>query len=141
LKKEKKRIYEMGGRIERFIEENGDEVGPYRVWLKNEDYPGLAMSRSIGDLIATTVGVIPDPEVIEYELNENSLYMIMCSDGVWEFLSNRDVMEISKKYYMLNDFRKMNKKIVKESIEKWKNEDVVIDDITVLSVCFRLNEE
>ena len=131
----------MGGRIERFIEENGDEVGPYRVWLKNEDYPGLAMSRSIGDLIATTVGVIPDPEVIEYELNDNSLYMIMCSDGVWEFLSNREVMEISKKYYMLNDFRKMNKKIVKESIEKWKNEDVVIDDITVLSVCFRLNEE
>ena len=131
----------MGGRIERFIEENGEEVGPYRVWLKNEDYPGLAMSRSIGDLIATTVGVIPDPEIIEYELNEKSLYMIMCSDGVWEFLSNKDVMEISKKYYILNDFKKMNKKIVKDAIEKWKNEDVVIDDITVLSVCFRLNEE
>ena len=126
----------MGGRIEPFREENGEEVGPNRVWLKNEDYPGLAMSRSIGDLIATTVGVIPDPEIIEYELNSESLYMVICSDGVWEFLSNKNVLEISKKYYYKNDLKGMNKKLFKESVEKWKNEDVVVDDITILSVCF-----
>ena len=30
----------------------GRHVGPYRVWLKNEQAPGLAMSWSIGDLVA-----------------------------------------------------------------------------------------
>lgn len=41
--------------------EYGNQSGPYRVWLKNENYPGLAMSRSIGDMIAASVGVICDP--------------------------------------------------------------------------------
>ena len=32
-------------------------MGPHRVWLKHENYPGLAMSRSIGDACAHSVGV------------------------------------------------------------------------------------
>ena len=40
------------------IEFNGDPIGPYRVWLKNENVPGLAMSRSVGDRVAHSVGVI-----------------------------------------------------------------------------------
>jgi len=27
-------------------------MGPLRVWMKNKDLPGLAMTRSIGDLCA-----------------------------------------------------------------------------------------
>jgi hypothetical protein len=42
-------------------EPNGDPIGPHRVWLKNENIPGLAMSRSFGDLVAASVGVIPEP--------------------------------------------------------------------------------
>jgi hypothetical protein len=38
-----------------------DNTGPMRVWVKNEKYPGIAMSRSIGDLIAQTVGVCFKP--------------------------------------------------------------------------------
>jgi len=45
------------------IFENGVKSGPYRVWFKNEGYPGLAMSRSIGDLVATSVGVICEPGI------------------------------------------------------------------------------
>lgn len=36
---------------------------PYRVWARELDLPGLAMSRSIGDQMAKTLGVIADPEV------------------------------------------------------------------------------
>ena len=32
--------------------------GPLRVWLRNENVPGLAMTRSFGDLVAESVGVI-----------------------------------------------------------------------------------
>lgn len=43
------RIRKSGGRIETFKGMNGENLGPERVWLMNEDTPGLAMSRSIGD--------------------------------------------------------------------------------------------
>jgi len=41
-------------------------LGPYRVWLKTEQYPGLAMSRSIGDFVAASVGVISEPGINIY---------------------------------------------------------------------------
>jgi len=31
-------------------------VGPFRVWQKNGVLPGLAMSRSFGDVLASKVG-------------------------------------------------------------------------------------
>jgi serine/threonine protein phosphatase PrpC len=59
---EGQRIIERGGRIEAFKDYmTGEEMGPQRVWLLNEDVPGLAMSRSLGDYVAQSVGVIPDP--------------------------------------------------------------------------------
>jgi hypothetical protein len=33
------------------------------VWLKHQNIPGLAMSRSLGDRAATDVGVIPEPGI------------------------------------------------------------------------------
>jgi hypothetical protein len=30
-------------------DQHGNKVGPFRVWHRTENYPGLAMSRSIGD--------------------------------------------------------------------------------------------
>lgn len=60
-KDEKERIISWNGRIDTFREPNGDPIGPARVWLKHENVPGLAMSRSIGDLVAASVGVSAEP--------------------------------------------------------------------------------
>ena len=54
---EEARILSMNGRIESYKGRYGENVGPARVWLKTEQYPGLAMSRSIGDACAHSVGV------------------------------------------------------------------------------------
>ena len=96
---EKKRILENGGRVEQYIEDDGAINSPFRVWVQDEMYPGLAMSRSIGDFIASSVGVIPNPEIIEYNLNKSSKYMVIASDGIWQFMSNEKVMDIGNKYY------------------------------------------
>jgi len=45
-------------------------MGPYRVWLKEEPLPGLAMARSFGDVVASQVGVICDPEIWSFEVGE-----------------------------------------------------------------------
>ena len=55
---EKMRILARGGRIDSYKGRMGEDVGPARVWLKKESFPGLAMSRSIGDACAHSVGVI-----------------------------------------------------------------------------------
>ena len=58
---ESQRILRAGGRIEAFKDGEGNFVGPSRVWLMHQDIPGLAMSRSIGDIVASTVGVSCQP--------------------------------------------------------------------------------
>ena len=73
-----------------------------RVWLAEQDAPGLAMSRSIGDFIAHTVGVSTDPEVMKFELKPDDKFIIIASDGVWEFLSNEDIAKIVWPFYLKN---------------------------------------
>ena len=46
------------------------------------------MSRSLGDLQGKTCGVSNEPQIIVYKLSECAKYMTICSDGVWEFLTN-----------------------------------------------------
>ena len=133
---EKERILRMGGAVEKIINKIGKGVGPYRVWVKNRDYPGLAMSRSIGDFIGKNVGVIPDPEIIECDLSIFTKYIVLCSDGVWEFLNNEDVMEFGKKFYLNNNPRGFCKELIENSIKYWKKEDIVVDDITVVTIFF-----
>ena len=54
--------------------------------------PGLAISRSIGDLNAERSGLISMPEVISHDVDvDNDMYLILASDGVWEFLSPAQV--------------------------------------------------
>ena len=40
------------------------------------------------------VGVIPEPEVKIFELTEQDQFMIMASDGVWEFISSQEAIDI-----------------------------------------------
>lgn len=36
----------------RLVDEAGEPIGPFRVWLQYAWIPGLAMSRALGDLLA-----------------------------------------------------------------------------------------
>jgi serine/threonine protein phosphatase PrpC len=71
---EKQRILERGGRIDSYKGKFGENVGPMRVWLRKESYPGLAMSRSIGDACAHSVGVVADPGKSKFKLGGKRLF-------------------------------------------------------------------
>lgn len=88
---ESARIRKRGGRIQPFRDEDGEFIGPARVWLKEDEIPGLAMSRSFGDRVAVSVGVVAEPEIFEYKLQEEDKFMIVASDGVWEFIESEEV--------------------------------------------------
>jgi serine/threonine protein phosphatase PrpC len=129
---EKKRIIEKGGRIESYKDEDGEFVGPERVWLKTEDVPGLAMSRSFGDDVAHTVGVISQPEIFEYNLVNEDKFILLASDGIWEFISSDECVNIVKDYYLKDDIDGALSYLYKESSKRWIMEEEVIDDITLI---------
>ena len=133
---ETKRINLMGGIVSQIINADGEKTGPYRVYIQDMDQPGLAMSRSFGDKKAKFCGVIPFPDIIEYTLNSESKYMVVCSDGVWEFLSNEEVMELGNKYYRQNNINEFCTQLLKKSTEMWESEEKYIDDITIVTVFF-----
>lgn len=118
-KDEMARIKSSGGRIEPYYDENGDQAGPYRVWLTNYDYPGLAMSRSFGDEVAASVGVIAVPEIVEWKLTDADKFIILASDGLWEFMESDEVVSIVKDYYVKNDIQGAAEFLVKESSKRW----------------------
>ena len=136
IPEERNRILKAGGEIEQMKDLFGKEIGPYRVWMKGRDYPGLAMSRSIGDLKAKDIGVIPDPGIMEYDLCESSKYIVIASDGVFEFLNNEAVKNIGKKYYLDNNASELCHQVINYSVFQWKQNEDVIDDITIVAVFF-----
>jgi serine/threonine protein phosphatase PrpC len=50
------------------------------------------MSRSFGDRVAASVGVIAEPEIMEYKFQEDDKFIIVASDGVWEFIESQEVI-------------------------------------------------
>ena len=132
---EKQRILENDGRIQPFLED-GEFVGPERIWIKEEEVPGLAMTRSFGDRVAATVGVISEPEIKEMELNENDKFMIIASDGIWEFISSQECIDIISNFYEKNDIKGCCQFLYDESSKRWIKEEEVIDDTTLILVFF-----
>ena len=45
------------------------------------------------------VGVIPEPEVKIFEIDPEDKFMIMASDGVWEFISSQEAVDIVKQAF------------------------------------------
>jgi len=88
---EMKRITDWGG----FVQPSPEPGITARVWLDAEfTLIGLAMARSIGDHAVKNVGVIPEPDVYSHELVPEDKFLILASDGVWEFMENLEAVEI-----------------------------------------------
>ena len=133
---EKERILAHGGRIEAYKDENGGDFGPPRVWLKYEDVPGLAMSRSFGDEVAASVGTISEPEIEEFDITNDDKFIIIASDGIWEFISSQECVNFIKDYYEKKDLKGCLKFLLNESSKRWIKEEEVIDDITAVLIFF-----
>mmetsp|Transcript_31348 Transcript_31348/g.65995 ORF Transcript_31348/g.65995 Transcript_31348/m.65995 type:complete len:366 (+) Transcript_31348:134-1231(+) len=127
--KEKERILAAGGRV--FAVEYDDGIdGPPRVWLGHMDVPGLAMSRSLGDAVAHTAGVISDPEFTEKELDPSSdRVLVVATDGLWEFVENPETIDL---LFPTPGPAEAVDILVKEANARWMQEEQVIDDTTVI---------
>ncbi|XP_062195891.1 probable protein phosphatase 2C 66 [Phragmites australis] len=90
LPREAARIQQCKGRV--FALQDEPEVA--RVWLPNNDSPGLAMARAFGDFCLKDYGLISVPEISYRRLTEKDEFIILATDGVWDVLSNKEAVDI-----------------------------------------------
>ena len=136
-KDEAKRILNRGGRIKPFTDEvTGEEYGPQRIWIKKEEVPGLAMTRSFGDRVAASVGCICLPEIKDFKFEEDDKFLILASDGIWEFIGSEECINIIGKYYFSNNIESCCTYLYNESRKRWIKMEGIVDDITLLLVFF-----
>lgn len=72
--------------MRQLADEDGEAVGAFRVFRRGDAVlPGLAMSRSLGDIYAHAVGVVPEPATASYTLGERDLFLVRRGGGlgVW----------------------------------------------------------
>ena len=100
------------------------------------------MSRSIGDAVGAMVGVTAEPELMDTTLKTEDAFLVIASDGVWEFLESADVVRLlqaklkgrpptEETLLMVAQY------IADKSRQEWLKEDKYVDDITVIVCLFQ----
>lgn len=123
-------IHENWGDVDLGVEldEGGD---PPRIWSPFGEYPGTAFTRSMGDVIAEELGVFAEPEIIRRKIHPLDRFLVIASDGVFEFLTNQSVADMVARY---DDPLDACKKVVQEAYDLWLQYEVRTDDITIVCV-------
>lgn len=75
-------------------------------------------------------------EITITKITEKGKFLLIATDGVWEFLKNRKITELIQKYYHERDIESACDKLLRISIQKWFKEDDGVDDITFVLVFF-----
>lgn len=82
-----------------------EEPGVYRVWMPDEDVPGLAMARAFGDFCLKDYGVISVPEVTYRKLTSEDEFIVLATDGVRSsnatYLSVVDIQRSSNTFALI----------------------------------------
>ena len=80
------------------------------------------MTRSIGDLVAGSVGVTAEPEIqIFNNLKPSDKALVIASDGLWDRISNEEIMHIvmSDTFYIRKDAEGAANLLMQESARRW----------------------
>jgi serine/threonine protein phosphatase PrpC len=129
------RILAAGGRVRRVRDNRGHDVGPLRVWLPTAWTPGLAMSRSLGDLAAHGVGVSARAQTTVVELGCEDEFLVLASDGVWEFIQPE---EAARAVGRCETAEEASAVLVEAAYDRWMAYgEGTVDDITAVVVKFR----
>jgi serine/threonine protein phosphatase PrpC len=150
MEEEFSRIVQAGGVVQQFSDNFGLKFGPFRVFDSSGLFPGLAMSRSIGDSIGKKVGVISEPIYHCFPFQTfRDIFFVIGSDGLWDVMENIEVVNF------VENFRKKAKSdlmeypaslnnssisrlLAEEARFRWlglcEEEDVCVDDISCVVV-------
>ena len=81
----------------------------------------LMLSRAFGDWRLKNAGVIVDPHIIRIEINDDDLYLIIASDGIWDVIKDEEC----KGFTELNpNTLQICKNIVVESLNRISQDNI-----------------
>ncbi|XP_076906464.1 putative protein phosphatase 2C 33 [Bidens hawaiensis] len=134
LPEEAERIRKCKGRV--FALRDEPEVA--RVWLPNHDSPGLAMARAFGDFCLKDFGLISVPQVSYRCLTEQDEFVVLATDGVWDVLSNEEVIEIVAS---TEPHSRAAQAVVESAVRAWKHKFPTskVDDCAVVCLFLGLD--
>lgn len=87
---EQERIVKMGGEVTNVRD---GQYGPYRVYKNNgESVPGLAIARSVGDLVGHECGVSEVPQISFKIIDSQDEFIVIGSDGVFDMMNSVEIV-------------------------------------------------
>ena len=89
---------------------------------------------AVGDYAVKNVGVIPIPEIIQYEFHPSDKFIIMASDGVWEFISSQEAVDIVQSYIHLGATFACQQ-LIQTAAARWQEEEGDYrDDVRIIPI-------
>jgi serine/threonine protein phosphatase PrpC len=143
---ERKRILAAGGHLgcrQVLVNQPGRgpvsmPVGPCRVWYQHKgETLGLAMSRSLGDMIVHKCGVSAEPEILEHTIGNEDEFLIIATDGIWDVVDNNQAVQIVSSFCSKGtswSTLEASTALCKYARTRWEKLSPMIDDITCVVV-------
>lgn len=108
---------------------------------------GLTLSRSLGHHGARSIGVTSEAEVKEVQLQKNDLFIIIGTDGLWQYIDYQEAVDFvfdelkSEKNrganYNQYGLSRVTMKLVNLAVDRWREEqDDFRDDISAVIITF-----
>lgn len=74
-----------------------------RIWFDTTfSGPGLQPTRTIGDHAAKRIGVIATPDTAKYEITSRDKFVIIGTDGLWEYVTEKQAVRFAEANLRLN---------------------------------------
>jgi len=106
---------------------------PERLYLPHKWMPGLAMTRSIGDTVLRDYGVDATAEVTALLDTRDAQFLVVCSDGVTEFITSERVVRIvSEQLAAGSSPQAAVERLVQLAEIEWRARESNVDDITAI---------
>ena len=99
-----------------------------------EGLRGLAMSRSFGDMWASTCGVTAEPQVFVHKITPEDRYIMCGSDGIWDMISIQEAGELLPRDGDDSKISLAVKNMVDLACSRWKAQGMEADDISFVVI-------
>lgn len=123
LLEEMERIKKSGGEVKN----NADAGGPMRVYKLNDNNPGLAVARSLGDCYGHECGVSEEPQVSYRILEDTDEFIVMGSDGIWDVMNSVEIVGYVFERCSDRNNRVDRDQIAKEIVEECRRRWIIIN--------------
>ena len=87
----------------------------------NRVFGTLMLTRSFGDKEMKKYGVISTPDSFFRKIKDEDLYLIIASDGIWDAVSEEEIMQMGGEKLSSDEF---SKKVVKLAIDKGTRDNI-----------------